>query len=322
MMNPMVSVVMITYGHEKFIVDAVKGVFFQDYNGPIELIIANDKSPDDTDLVLTTFLENTIIPEHIQVDYICHDSNKGMKENFSWALKRASGKYIAICEGDDFWTSPLKLQKQVDFLESNPDFSLCFTNVSTQNASGEIIKERSIPESRYDKDVFTQDDMVIFAPTLSRVFKNVIDKDSTLTFSGDSMQLVYLSTFGKIKYLDIVTGVYRIHAGGVWSMQSELKQKFMFTNSRIDCLQIINVKNQHRFLRDILKNFWYLKCIHTEESTKELVDLITKYNSAQVKYSFLNNIKRRCAMKIIKTIEVDSKSFTYKLIQKIILKLF
>ena len=113
----MVSVVMITYGHENYIEQAIKGVLMQECDFQYELIIANDCSPDNTDRIVQKIIDNTNNADRIK--YVRHTVNKGMTANFLWTLQQASGKYIAICEGDDYWTDPLKLQKQVDLLEVN-----------------------------------------------------------------------------------------------------------------------------------------------------------------------------------------------------------
>ncbi|HCA08474.1 glycosyltransferase [Chryseobacterium sp.] len=121
---PLVSVIMITYGHDKFIEDAINSVISQKYTGHIELIIGNDCSPDNTDKIVTSFLERNNIPERINIKYVCHNRNKGIMQNFAWALDECKGKYNAICDGDDYWIDSLKIQKQVDFLEKNSNYSI------------------------------------------------------------------------------------------------------------------------------------------------------------------------------------------------------
>ena len=124
-MKPLVSVIMITYGHEKYIEEAIRGVFLQKTNFPLELIISNDKSPDSTDEIIKNIIKSA--PENISVNYIQHLENIGMLPNFISTLKMAEGKYIAVCEGDDYWTDENKLQKQIDFLEKNHYLPLPFT---------------------------------------------------------------------------------------------------------------------------------------------------------------------------------------------------
>ena len=122
-----VSVVMVTYGHEQFIKQSIEGVLMQDCDFDIELILANDCSPDLTDEVVRGILENH--PKSNWIKYTKHPKNIGMISNFMWAASQATAKYIALCDGDDYWTDPLKLQKQVDFLEANEDYAICFHDV-------------------------------------------------------------------------------------------------------------------------------------------------------------------------------------------------
>lgn len=123
---PEVSVVMITYGHEKFIEKAIKGVFAQQTGFPVELIIADDHSPDRTAEVVRNAVAGA--PDHVKVLYTRHVKNKGMMPNFRWAVAQATGKYIALCEGDDYWIDPLKLQKQVRILEDRSDVHFVYTD--------------------------------------------------------------------------------------------------------------------------------------------------------------------------------------------------
>ena len=137
-----VSVCMITYGHEKFIEQAINGVLMQECDFEVELIIANDCSPDRTDAVIQNILKNH--PRASWIKYIKHEKNLGMMPNFIFALQECQGKYVALCDGDDYWTDAFKLQKQVDFLESNPKFGICFHSVE-EISLFEISKNRIFP---------------------------------------------------------------------------------------------------------------------------------------------------------------------------------
>jgi glycosyltransferase involved in cell wall biosynthesis len=91
---------MITYGHQDYIEQAIEGILMQDYKGVIEVIIANDKSPDATNEII-----RKIIHKHLNgswIRYKSHESNMGPIKNFRWALQQATSKYIALCEGDDY----------------------------------------------------------------------------------------------------------------------------------------------------------------------------------------------------------------------------
>ncbi|MGA9211890.1 glycosyltransferase family 2 protein [Kaistella sp.] len=132
---PKVSVVTITYGHENYITQTLDGVLVQDYPGEIEFIIANDNSPDSTDKVINEYLASKKIPDNFTIKYTKHKNNLGMIPNFFWAAEQVTSNYIAFCEGDDYWADPLKLQKQVLFLEENTEFGLVVTDFNILHQS-------------------------------------------------------------------------------------------------------------------------------------------------------------------------------------------
>jgi len=124
----MVSVLMLTYNHQEFIAQAIEGVLSQKTTFDIELIIANDYSTDNTDSIIKKIIEKDNNAKE-KIKYINNSKNIGMQPNFILAYNHCKGKYIAECEGDDYWTDPLKLQKQVDFLEANPDYGMVHTEL-------------------------------------------------------------------------------------------------------------------------------------------------------------------------------------------------
>lgn len=211
----LISVITITYGHEKYILDTLEGVLMQDYNGPIEFIIANDNSPDNTDEIIKQYFENITITKNIEVRYKCHDINKGLIENFKWALMQARGKYIALCEGDDYWTDRFKLQKQVDFLENNREYGLVHTNFVINNTKTGI---KQISNGYFLNGQTIEDYLVgkFHIATLTTCFrKDLLDKiDSSYlkqNFSmGDHPMWIEFMRFSKIKYLSDTTATYNI----------------------------------------------------------------------------------------------------------------
>src|SRR5690554_4287581 len=134
-----VSVAMISYNHENYIKEAIEGVLMQKCNFNVELIVAEDNSPDNTEAVVLDLIKNHKNGHWIK--YVKHSTNKGMMPNFIWTLNECKGKYIAICEGDDYWTNPHKLQKQIDFLEANEDYALSCHNALKLYIEAEKEKE-------------------------------------------------------------------------------------------------------------------------------------------------------------------------------------
>ncbi len=229
----MVSVIMVTYGHEKYICEAIEGVLIQFCNFDVELIIANDCSPDRTDAVVKEYLSKVKIPSNLKINYIQHEVNKGANENFIWAKEQSSGKYIAICEGDDYWTDPLKLQKQVDFLESNSEYVACQHHREILYEDGSRKVEKSI------EYVFTQ----------CLIFKNNIDdfslKEITTVFNADTFLEYYLKLYGRYGHLDFVGAVYRSNSTGIYSSLKQLEKN----DNSVDSLK--KIKN---FLINSTKN--------------------------------------------------------------------
>ncbi|MDF1549683.1 MAG: glycosyltransferase, partial [Bacteroidales bacterium] len=131
------SVCMITYNHEKYIGQAIEGVLMQKTNFDIELLIGEDFSNDNTRNICMGYKNK--YPDKIKL--LLREKNIGMMRNFIQTLNTCKGKYIALCDGDDYWTDPLKLQKQVDFLEANPEYALCYHRVNILTHNGIITDE-------------------------------------------------------------------------------------------------------------------------------------------------------------------------------------
>ena len=219
---------MITYNHEKYIRKAIEGVLMQNTNFPVELIIANDASNDRTDIVIRQYIKNH--PKEDIVKYFSHESNLGMMSNFIFAFEQCKGHYVAMCEGDDYWTDPYKLQKQVDFLEANTDYTLCFHQV-------EILEDRLFRISDLNEsdneETFCISDLAKrnFIHTPSVVFKNgLINFPSWFLKSpvGDYPIHMFNAAHGKIRYFPQLMAVYRVHTGGVWSLKNPVEQIVQF----------------------------------------------------------------------------------------------
>jgi glycosyltransferase involved in cell wall biosynthesis len=252
--TPMVSIVMITYGHENYIGQAIEGVLMQECNFEIELIIANDCSPDKTDDVVKEIINNH--QKSSLIKYIKHKKNIGMMPNFIFALKKAQGKYIALCEGDDYWTDPLKLQKQVDFLEKNKNYSLIASNAHT-NLKDEMLMYNTRKEGDfYCKDILISN----FIPTASIVF-NREDLFFPEFFSdspaGDWLLMTYLLINKKGYYISEPLVFYRVHEGGIWSslkLKNDINTKIKNANMFFSNYNIfLKMKQDPLFNKEELK---------------------------------------------------------------------
>ena len=215
-----VSVIVLVYNQEDFITKNLQGIFMQKTNFPIELIISNDKSTDQTDKVIRDCIKNA--PSNFEIKYTNHTINKGATPNFFWSLKQITGDYIAFCEGDDYWTDENKLQIQFDFLEENPDYSMCFHSV--KNVSPDFSINNTLFSSLKNKDYSP---LEIYQHWLIHT-TSVFMKSSVLeNFAAKELQkhpeLLYFDTFlymacgidGKIRAMDIIMSSYLRHEAGI-----------------------------------------------------------------------------------------------------------
>ena len=131
--KPLVSICVLTYNHENFVKEAIESFLMQRVNFDIEIVIHDDASTDQTQAILKKYDNDypNLFKLLLQSENQKSKLGGGMGPRFNYP--RAKGKYIALCEGDDYWTDPLKLQKQVDFLEGNEEYSFCFTRFQTKD---------------------------------------------------------------------------------------------------------------------------------------------------------------------------------------------
>ena len=218
-----VSVCIITYNHERFISGAIKSVLSQQADFEIELIIANDASSDCTGEIISDLVKHP--PQGFSISYASHLKNIGMMANFVFALEQCRGEYIALCEGDDYWTDPFKLQKQVDFLELNNDYNICFHNAVVKfdddGLTDKMYSDFPWNNILRNNFVYSIDDIISapLIPTASILFR----RPSTFVFpdwiinvaSGDMALAILVCGDMKIKYFDSCWSVYRKHQSGV-----------------------------------------------------------------------------------------------------------
>lgn len=224
-MHPKVSVLMTTYNHEEFIGQAVTSVLEQETDFDFEIVIGEDCSTDRTREILLDLQASS----SQELRLLLRDQNWGRRRNFMDTFMSCTGEYIALLEGDDFWTASDKLQKQANFLDSHSGFAVCFHRVLKRHeASG---REILVPASQPARNRFTVRDLLQrnFIPTCSVMFRNRLFGEFPSWFrttpSGDWPLHVLNALHGDISYIDEVMAVYRLHSGGVWSVRSPAEQK-------------------------------------------------------------------------------------------------
>jgi glycosyltransferase involved in cell wall biosynthesis len=218
--NILVSISCTTYNHSEYIRECLDNFINQKTNFDYEIIIHDDASTDDTAAIIQEYVHkhpNLIFPIYQNINQFSQ-GQRGMMVRYNFA--RCRGKYIALCEGDDFWTDPYKLQKQVDFLEQNSDYVLCFHNALVIKDVQNRKKERRLFYNNYTKTDYNANDVIKtwLVPTASIVFRNSIKEYPQLlkeSVFGDIALQVYLCEFGKMYFLNEVMSVYRINDGSI-----------------------------------------------------------------------------------------------------------
>ena len=217
-----VSICMITYNHEKFIAKAIEGVLMQKTNFHFDLIIGEDCSSDNTRKICIDYKNK--YPENIILRL--PKENLGCEQNFVQNLNVSIDgyKYCAVCEGDDYWTDPLKLQKQVDYLQENHTCGLVYTNVQIFEESSQsllaviprfvkneadIVKE--LLKSKYIEFV----SILMRTQTLKKLLIDYLYEEFANNVILDTRLILEFAHQSKIGYIADTTAVYRHHLGGI-----------------------------------------------------------------------------------------------------------
>ena len=216
MKKPLVSICCITYNHEDLIKRAIDSFLLQKVDFPIEIIISDDKSTDRTrEIIRQSLGDKTEL-----FKLVFHKKNMGAIPNFFDNISRATGKYIALCEGDDYWSDPNKLQKQVDYMEKHPDHALCFHPVRVE------YEDKTDQYETYPNDFFGEDarkwtiDKLLsinFIQTNSVLYRrreSYSDLPVADFIPGDWFMHVYHAQFGRIGFINETMSVYNRRAQG------------------------------------------------------------------------------------------------------------
>tara|TARA_R110002072_G_scaffold300390_1_gene477782 strand:- start:79674 stop:80507 length:834 start_codon:yes stop_codon:yes gene_type:complete len=268
--KPTVSVCMIAYNHGAYIAEAIAGVLMQKTNFTVEVVISNDASSDNTQNIINELAVDT---ETIKFRVFDHTDNLGMMPNFIFTLKACRGKYIALCEGDDYWTDPLKLQKQVDFLEANRKYAGCFHNTDMIDESDPTSQLK--PWRTFNKEVFTLRDTIAKTSlfhTSSFVFRTELleipDWFKKIQ-SGDMALFSIIASKGPLFRIDDAMSVYRKNEGGITSS-----------------ISLINYHDKRKLL------FKFLKSYCTNEVHSE-IDIIIAHHTQKLKKLKKSALKER-----------------------------
>lgn len=243
METPLVSICSITYNHAPFIRQCLDGFLMQKTNFPIEIIINDDCSTDGTTEIIREYAEK--YPDKIFP--IFHEQNlysQGVRGIFQkFVFPKVRGKYIALCEGDDYWIDPNKLQKQVDFLEANPDYSVSFHSVRIVNSDeSQVIghhplnlKRTTLELKDFKKCNYIQTNSVLYRWRFGDGKERLEDLVWEGVIPQDWMMHMLHAQKGKVHYDPTVMSIYRRHAGGIW-INSGISEEFYTSHGYGHCL--------------------------------------------------------------------------------------
>jgi len=302
----LVSVCSIAYNHEKYIAQMIESVIIQKTCFDYVLIIGEDCSTDKTREICDSYKSR--YPDKIKLLY--NDKNIGASKNIINVLNYCQSKYIAICEGDDYWTDPYKLQKQVDFLEVNPEYSAAVHQTERINENNPNKKELYF---KYSKDVLSKKEVI--RSTSIHTNSIVFRKDALMKYDlKDAKHLVEHALFilivqsGKFKVFPEVMSVYRMHNCGIAATSTpekayveqlawigEIKKilgwKFYwgyhFLTSKVHCYYLLN--HPETFTRGlfakliIFMKYAFMVLIYFPRNTKTVMRLLPKFGRLLIK---------------------------------------
>lgn len=226
----LVSVRLMAYEHEAFIRDAMNGIMMQKTDFLTEVVIGDDFSKDKTLEIIRSYEDTEkisirILEREVGDSYWVKRQEKGRLYNFLNILENCNGKYVALLDGDDYWTDPFKLQKQVDIMEQAPDLSICFHYVNKVDSNGKLLDKHEVLDNNEVLFENVLSGEKIETRTSSVLFRN--DKfDSTLfplnANAGDFfIKLALLSKGNGYRILEAMSN-YRIHDKSVWSSEQSI----------------------------------------------------------------------------------------------------
>lgn len=260
------SVRLMTYMHSDFIDQAMKGILEQKIDFPIEIVVGDDFSDDDTLDKIKEYSGNEKI--HIKIlnrkigDPYWTDRQKyGRLHNFKNIVDNCNGEYIALLDGDDSWINTDKLRKQVDFLDKNPEFNLVGHYAKAIN----IDTKTTFISGCHDKDIYTHVEIAhknLRIPTSSIVFRNNVEIPNWFyKIYGGDRALIYLNSIkGKLKIMDFVGSLYNVHNGGIEQNFKGSKTDLAYRNITEDLIYYNEVEpkdSKRKLKRKIIWNLMY-----------------------------------------------------------------
>lgn len=297
-----VSISCATYNQETYIKDAIDGFLMQETDFPIEILIHDDASTDDTSKIIKEYEKR--YPDIIRPIYQKENQFSKNVDVAKLNLERSKGKYIALCEGDDYWTDPFKLQKQVDYLEQHEDCSSVVHDSKIING----INNKALESFRPSKTsrILTVEEIVfgggrLFA-TNSMVFRNEYNKDLPDFYYNSPVKdyplEMYLSLSGNVYYMDEIMSDYRYLALGSWSSKfvSHIEKRIDHFDKISNMLDEVDVYSEYKYSDAIQKkkavNEFYLLVEQGKVAEAKKIDTFGYYPSLSIGEKSVINLKQ------------------------------
>ncbi|CUV66431.1 putative Glycosyl transferase [Sulfurovum sp. enrichment culture clone C5] len=306
---PKVSIFMITYNHEKYIAKALDSILMQEVDFDYEIVVGEDYSKDNTREILLSYKSK--YPDKFKL--LLHDKNIGMMPNVSATLRACTGKYIALLEGDDYWTDLHKLQIQIDAMEEHPNCHMSFHPVSL--LKNDKIGKKLCQHSDENK-IFTTSEVILggggFCSTPSLVLKQEVISNLPEFFHqkapvGDYFLQILGSVSGGALYIDRTMAIARTGHEGSWTVRTHRSKisKSIEERNKIFKKQEKDLSNYIEALDDL--NI-YLDQKYTNEISHAKAGILFGLGVLYLKYKYYNEYKNAIE-KSYKTYKLKSINF-------------
>jgi len=300
--EPLVSVQCITYNHESYLEQALDGILMQETSFPFEVIVHDDASKDHTADIIRKYERN--FPKIIKPIY--ESENQWSKNDgslLSVVNSACNGKYVAICEGDDYWIDKNKLQVQITFLEDNPKYVMTVSDAIIKTDCGELDWGRY----KCDSDISLQEMVLgggLFVQTCTIVYLKKLINDNypdccKKCLIGDYPLQIWATLNGCVRYFSSKMAVYRYQMGTSWTQQlRENYKKFIPTwKSEINLLKGLDEysnKEYHQIFKEKQSDYIYSWIVYGTEGVRDISDIkkLMKLFSDEIHtLSFIQKIK-------------------------------
>ena len=231
-MTPLVSVVVTTFNHEPYLATALDAILSQECDFGVEIVLGEDCSSDGTLAICRDYVER--YPNIVKL--IASTENVGWRENYRRCVEAAQGRYIAFCDGDDYWCDTNRLVEQVALMEQNPNIGLCYTLAERRNEKGELVGRFPIGEGHTSLDSMLHDWCVENCTSLARreavlaYYATEKPENHPEWLTEDLSMWLYVAAHYGVLYINRVTAVHRVFAESV-SHSASLAKRLAFCDS-------------------------------------------------------------------------------------------